>query len=330
MLFAKIPYRASLFGGGTDFPEWFEKNNSLVISTTINKYATIGLRYLPPFFDHKYRIVYSKIDLVNKIDQISHPVVKAAFKFYREKKGIELLYHGDLPARSGIGTSSSFTVGLIYLLHKLHNKNISKNELAKQAIKIERDVLQEEGGWQDQIIVANGGFKFINFQKKSFSIENININKKSIKKLSNSLLIFYTGGNRNSYDIQKNFKKKISSLNPELNSIYQIALEAKKIILSEKNYRDLGPLMNETWQIKKKLNNLTSNQKIDEIYNLALKSGATGGKLLGAGSAGFLILYCSRNYQSKLIKALGKLIHIPFDFETEGATFIREGSNFIK
>lgn len=323
MFFSQIPYRISLFGGGTDFPEWFAKNNALVISTTINKYATIGLRHLPPFYDHKFRIVYSKIDSVNTIDQISHPVVRAVLKFYKEKNGIELYHYGDLPARAGIGTSSTFTVGLIHLLYKINNKNISKNELAKHAIKIEREALGEAGGWQDQIIVANGGFKFINFKKKSFSVQNINIKKKSVKKLSNSLLMFYTGGTRNSYDIQKVFKKKISLLSHELNSIYEIAKEAKKIILSEKNYSDLGPLMNETWKIKKKFSYLISNQKIDEIYNLAIKSGATGGKLLGAGSKGFLVFYCPKKYQLKLIKALDKLIHVPFDFETEGPTYIK-------
>ena len=322
MIFSQIPYRISLFGGGTDFPEWFMENNGLVISTTINKYATIGLRYLPPFFHHKYRIVYSKIDLTNTIDQISHPVVRAALKFYKEKKGIELHYYGDLPARSGIGSSSSFTVGLIHLLSKIKNKNISKNELAKQAIKLERQILGEAGGWQDQIIVAHGGFKFINFKKKSFSVQNININKKNIKKVSNSLLMFYSGDVRNSYIIQESFKKNISKLNSELKSIYEIAKEAKKIILSEKNYNDLGIMMNESWQIKKKLNYLVSNEKINEIYDLAIKSGATGGKLIGAGTAGFLIFYCPKNYQSKVIKALNKLIHIPFEFESEGAISI--------
>lgn len=324
MIFSKIPYRISLFGGGTDFPEWFNKNNGLVISTTINKYATIGLRYLPPFFHHKYRIVYSKIDLANTIKQILHPVVRAVLEFYKEKKGIELHYFGDLPARSGIGSSSSFTVGLINLLNEIKNKNISKNELARQAIKIEREVLGEAGGWQDQIIVAYGGFKFISFKNKNFSIQNINIKKKTIKNLNNSLLMFYSGEARSSYLIQENFKKNIPKLNYELESIYEIALEAKKIILSEKNYADIGKLMNESWQIKKKLNYLVSNDKINQIYDLAIKSGATGGKLLGAGTAGFLIFYCPKNYQSKVIKALDKLIHIPFEFESEGARIIKK------
>ena len=319
MIFSKIPFRISLFGGGTDFPEWFLKNKGLVISTTINKYATLGLRYLPPFFHHKYRVVYSKIDLANTINQISHPVVRAALKFYKEKKGIELYYYGDLPARSGIGSSSSFTVGFIHLLHKIKNKNISKNELARQAIKIEREVLGEAGGWQDQVIAAHGGFKFINFQEKKFIVKNVNINKQSIEKLSKSLLMFYSGDVRSSYLIQESFKKNISKLNSELKSVYEIANEAKKILLSEKNYSELGKMMNESWQIKKKLNYLVSNDRINQIYDLAIKSGATGGKLIGAGTAGFLIFYCPKNYQSKVIKALDKLIHIPFDFESEGA-----------
>lgn len=318
MIFSRTPYRISLFGGGTDFPEWFMKNEGLVITTSINKYATIGLRYLPPFFHHKYRIVFSRIDLANTINQISHPVVVAVLKLYKEKEGIELHHFGDLPARSGIGSSSSFTVGMIHLLNRIKNKSISKNELAKQAIKVERDILGEAGGWQDQIITAHGGFKFINFKKKNFSVKNVNIKKKSMKKLSDSLLMFYTGDVRNSYVIQESFKKNISKLNLELRSIYEIAKEAKKIILSEKNYSELGTLMNESWQIKKKLNHLVSNAKIDEIYNLALKSGATGGKLIGAGTSGFLIFYCPRNDQSKVIKALHRLIHIPFEFEFDG------------
>ena len=324
MIFSQIPYRVSLFGGGTDFPEWFNKHEGLVISTTINRYATIGLRYLPPFFHHKYRIVYSRIDLANNIDQISHPVVRAALKFYNEKKGIELYHYGDLPARSGIGSSSSFTVGLLQLLCKIKNKSISTNELARQAIKIEREILGEAGGWQDQIIVAHGGFKFINFKNNNFYVNNINIKKNSVKKLSNSLLMFYSGDVRNSYVIQEALKKNISKLSYELNSVYEIAKEAKKIILSEKNYNDLGELMNESWKIKKKLSHTISNQKINDIYDLAIKNGATGGKLIGAGTAGFLIFYCPKKYQKTVIKALKKLIHIPFEFQTKGANYIKE------
>lgn len=318
MYFSRIPFRISLFGGGTDFPEWFQKNKGMVISTTINKYATLGLRYLPPFFHHKYRVVYSKIDLANTIDQISHPVVRAALRYYKEKNGIDLYYYGDLPARSGIGSSSSFTVGLIYLLNTIKNKDISKNELARQAIKIEREVLGEAGGWQDQIITAHGGFKFINFKEKKFIVENVNIKKQSIDKLNKSLLMFYSGDARSSYHIQEIFKKNISKLSSELKSVYEIANEAKKILLSEKNYIELGKMMNESWQIKKKLSYLVSNDKINQIYDLAIKSGATGGKLLGAGTAGFLLFYCPKNYQSKVIKALNKLIHIPFSFESKG------------
>ena len=324
MIFSQIPYRISLFGGGTDFPEWFNNNDGMVISTAIDKYATIGIRYLPPFFNHKYRIVYSKIDLVNKISQISHPVVRTGLDFYKEKQGVELYHYGDLPARSGIGSSSSFTVGFIYLLNKLKNKNISKNKLAKEAIKLEREIMGEAGGWQDQIIASHGGFRIINFKDKKFKVRNINIKKKNIKKLSNSLLMFYSGDVRNSYIIQENLKKNIPHLNYELSLMYDLSQEAKKIILSERNYDDLGKLLDETWQIKKKLNHSISNNKIDDIYNLAINSGAIGGKLIGAGLAGFLIFYCPINKQKKLIKSLNKLVHIPFEFEAEGVKSIRE------
>jgi len=323
MIFSKTPFRISLFGGGTDFPEWFNKNDGLVISTSINKYSTIGIRYLPPFFLHNYRIVYSKIDLVNSIKDISHPVVRSIFQKFNVKKGMELHYFGDLPARSGIGSSSSFTVGLLNLMYNLQNKKISNSQLAKQAIKIEREVLNEDGGWQDQIAVANGGFNFINFNRNNYSIQKVNIKENNIKKINESLLMFYVGNTRNSYAIQKKLKKNMPNLHSQMQSIHSIAKEAKKIILSEKNYHELGLLMNESWNIKRKLTNAISNDHIDETYDKALKAGATGGKLIGAGGAGFMIFYCPKKNQNKLINSLKNLIHIPFKFEIEGSSVIK-------
>tara|TARA_B110000971_G_scaffold221639_1_gene269640 strand:- start:3905 stop:4873 length:969 start_codon:yes stop_codon:yes gene_type:complete len=322
-MFSKTPFRISLFGGGTDFPEWFNKNDGLVISTSINKYSTIGIRNLPPFFTHNYRIVYSKIDLANSIRDISHPVVRSIFEQFKVKKGMELHYFGDLPARSGIGSSSSFTVGLLNLMYNMYNKKISNSKLARQAIKIEREILKEDGGWQDQIAVANGGFNFINFNKNNYSIQKVNIKKNNIKKINESLLMFYVGNDRKSYVIQKKLKKNMPNLQYEMQSIHSIAKEAKKIILSEKNYHKLGILMNESWNVKRKLTNSISNDYIDQIYDKALKMGATGGKLIGAGGAGFMIFYCPKKKQNKLINSLKNLIHIPFKFETEGTLIIK-------
>ena len=204
MIFSKTPFRISLFGGGTDFPEWFSKNKSLVISATIDKYATIGVRYLPSFFGKKYRIVWSKIDLVNNMNQISHPAVREILKYTKENRGIELHHYGDLPARSGVGSSSSFVIGLLKIISYLQNKKISNTKLAADSIKIERNILKEKGGWQDQVIIANGGLKFIEFYKNNFSVIKPDIRKK-IKNLSDSLVLFYTGSNRDSYKIQKFF-----------------------------------------------------------------------------------------------------------------------------
>lgn len=318
MIFSKTPYRISLFGGGTDFPEWFNENESLVISSTINKYANIGIRYLPSFFEKKNRIVWSKIELTDHISKISHPSIKAILKYFNEHKGIELFHFGDLPARSGIASSSSFTVGLLNLLFYLKNKKISKRKLSEIAIHIEKKVLKENGGWQDQIIVSKGGFNEIRFFKNNFKISKIDIDLKSKKILDESLLLFYTGAQRNSSNIQKVFKKNIKKLQSELKYITEISFEAKKIISSRKNFIELGKLMHESWKIKKNFTNKISNSKIDDIYNLGLKSGAIGGKLLGAGESGFILFFCEKKYQNKLISKLHKFLHVPFHFENKG------------
>ena len=306
MIYSKTPYRISLFGGGTDFPEWFENNKSLVITTSINKYATIGIRYLPSFFEKKNRIIWSKIELVNSINQIKHPAIKAILKKYDENNGIELYHYGDLPARSGIASSSAFVVGLLNLMNFINKKKISK----------------EDGGLQDQIITSVGGFKEIFFYKKEIKYKEICVNEKKIKEINSSLLLLYTGGFRKSYLIQKEFKKNIKNLSRELCLINQIATEAKKIILSEKNYDEIGYLLNESWKIKKKFNKKISNSEIQDIYDTAIKSGATGGKMLGAGSKGFMILYCPMNRKNKILTNLKKLVHIPFLFENKGTHII--------
>jgi D-glycero-alpha-D-manno-heptose-7-phosphate kinase len=322
LIYSKTPYRISLFGGGTDFPEWFENNKSLVITTSINKYATIGIRYLPSFFEKKNRIIWSKIELVNSINRIKHPAIKAILKKYDENNGIELYHYGDLPARSGIASSSAFVVGLLNLMNFINKKKISKFELSKQATLIEHKILKEDGGLQDQIITSVGGFKEISFYKKEIKYKEICVNEKKIKEINSSLLLLYTGGFRKSYLIQKEFKKNIKNLSRELCLINQIATEAKKIILSEKNYDEIGYLLNESWKIKKKFNKKISNSKIQDIYDIAIKSGATGGKMLGAGSKGFMILYCPTHRKNKILTNLKKLVHIPFLFENKGTHII--------
>ncbi len=322
MIFSKTPYRISLFGGGTDFPEWFDNNESFVISTSIDKYANIGIRYLPPFFEKKNRIVWSKIELTDKIQNISHPSIKAILEYFSETKGVEIHHFGDLPARSGIGSSSSFTVGLLNLIFFLRKKKISNNQLSEIAINIESKILKEAGGWQDQIIVSHGGLNEIKFHNNNFNISKIKIKENSKKKLDDSLVLFYTGSSRYSSDLQKIFKKKIKKLSFELNMINQLAIEAKKIILSEKNYDEIGNLLHESWMIKKTLTNKISNHKINELYNFGINSGAIGGKLLGAGDNGFILFYCKKNNQKKLISKLRKYIHVPFNFEDKGSHLV--------
>ena len=322
MIFSKTPFRISLFGGGTDFPEWFSNNKSLVISATINKYATIGVRYLPPFFEKKYRIVWSKIDLVNHINKISHPAVKSILKYTKEQEGIELHHYGDLPARSGLGTSSSFAIGLLNIINHLQKTKISKQKLAIDSINIERNILKEKGGWQDQVIIANGGLKFIEFYDDKFSVSNTGISKKKIKNLGDSLVLFYTGSNRDSYKIQKFFLENIKNLDSQLNEINSLAIEGKKIISSGQNFNEIGRLLHESWKIKKYFSKKVSNPKIDFIYDKGMKAGATGGKLLGAGKSGFILFYCSKGKQKNLISKLKGFIHVPFNFVNHGSRII--------
>ena len=319
MILSKTPYRISLFGGGTDFPEWFNTNKSLVISTTIDKYANMRIRYLPPFFEKKNRIIWSKVELVDNINNIAHPSIRAILRYFKETKGVEVHHYGDLPARSGIGSSSSFAVGFLNLLFYLHKQKKSKKQLSEIAIHIEKKILNEEGGWQDQVIVSKGGFNEIEFFNNRFKASSINIDYKTKKKLDDSLLLFYTGVPRYSSDLQKVFKKNIKSLSSELKEITEITLEAKKIILSKKNFDELGKLLHETWLIKKTFTNKISNHNVDEIYNIGIKAGAIGGKLLGAGNNGFILFYCNSSKQKRLISKLKKFVHVPFNFEDKGA-----------
>jgi D-glycero-alpha-D-manno-heptose-7-phosphate kinase len=322
MIITKTPYRISFFGGGTDLNQWFKENGGAVLSTSIDKYCYISCRYLPKFFKHKYRFVYSQIEDVIELDEIKHPAIKGLLKHLNWENGIELHHDGDLPARSGLGSSSSFTVGMLNALSAIQGKHISKNELAKQAIFIEQKVLNENVGCQDQIAAAYGGFNKIEFYgEDSFKVSPIIIPEKRLTELQGNLLLFFTGISRFASEIEKSKILNFNSKKNELNKMLEMVDISIDILVNQKkNIDDFGYLLNEGWNYKKSLSSLVSNKEVDEIYNSALKSGALGGKLLGAGGGGFILFYAPKESHNNIIKCLSHLIHVPFKFENLGST----------
>ncbi len=322
MIITKTPYRISFFGGGTDLNQWFKENGGAVISTSIDKYCYISCRFLPKFFDHKFRFVYSQIEDVLNIDEIKHPAIKGLLTHLNWEQGIELHHDGDLPARSGLGSSSSFTVGMLNALSALQGRYISKNDLAKKAIFIEQKVLNENVGCQDQIAAAFGGFNKIEFYgEDSFKVSPIIITEERLNKLQDNLLLFFTGISRFASEIEKSKIVNFNSKKNELTKMHEMVDVSIDILVNQsKNIDEFGYLLDEGWQYKKSLSSLVSNNEVDEIYNSALKSGAFGGKLLGAGGGGFILFYAPKEKHHNIIKKLNHLVHVPFKFENLGTT----------
>ena len=296
MIISKTPYRISFFGGGTDYPDWYNKNNGEVISSTIDRYLYISCRFLPTFFDHKYRIVYSIIEDKKKIKDIQHPVVREALKLYYKKNlGLEIHYDGDLPSRSGMGSSSVFVVGFLNLINSLNKRKKTKMGLALQSIHLEQEVMKEVVGSQDQIAATYGGLNSIQFQKNStFKVKKIFKSKEDLNLFSRNFYLVYTGKLRTAETIASTYVKKLKSENYELLEEITRQTQYAKNLLKNKNFDDFGRLLHETWQIKRKLSDKVSNKHIDEIYDAGLGNGALGGKLLGAGGGGFILFYVKK------------------------------------
>ena len=325
MIISKTPYRISFFGGGSDYPSWYNKYQGSVLSTTIDKHIYITCRTLPKFFDHRFRLVWSKIENVKSINQIKHPIVKNLLKYFNIKQGLEIHYDGDLPAFSGMGSSSAFTVGLVNVLCRQLNKEISNKEIAKIAIYFEQKIMRETVGSQDQLATSIGGFNKIFFKKKNkFEIINIK-NKKNtdnLKKLENNLLLIYTGKKRIAQNVAKKYSNKLISVNKKyIDLMIQHVLEGEKI-LNGNNIDDFGKLLHSAWLTKKKLSSSISNPKIDQIYEYMISKGALGGKLLGAGGGGFLLFYMKKNLQKSFLKKNKKLVEIPFKFSNKGTEIL--------
>jgi D-glycero-alpha-D-manno-heptose-7-phosphate kinase len=323
VIISRTPFRISFFGGGTDYQEWASRNGGKVLSTSIDKYCYISIRNLPPFFEHKHRIVYSDIENVKNIDQIKHPSVRATFNFFNIKNGLEIHHDGDLPARSGLGSSSAFTVGLINALMAMEGKRCNKKYLAETAIHIEQNIIKENVGSQDQVIAAYGGFNKIEFYSdKKFNVSNVILKKDVLKNLKSHLLLFFTGFTRIASNIAKEQLKRKRENEESLFQIKDMVEEAEKILDENQDLKMFGKLLDESWKLKKSLAGNVSNEFIDDAYTTAMNSGALGGKILGAGGGGFILFFAEPHNHSKIKKSLKKLLEIPFDFDNSGSQII--------
>ena len=324
MIISRTPFRISFFGGGTDYPAWYENHGGMVLNATINKYAYITVRELPPFFDYKYRIQYYLKEEVGSLDEIKHPVVREAAKLLNISKGLEIVHNADLPARSGLGSSSTFTVGMFHALYAMKNRMVTKRELALSAINLEQNIIGEAVGSQDQTAAAFGGLNLISFNKQStFEVQTLTVSQQRINELQDNLLLCFTGFSRTAEKVAKAQIKATPKKEKELNMMLDILNEAKNTILDKNCSLDnFGELLNKQWHLKRELTNQITNNEIDEIYNKGMNAGAIGGKLLGAGGGGFLLFYAKKENHEKIKSALKDKLFVPFRFEKTGSQII--------
>ncbi|MCG3204428.1 MAG: D-glycero-alpha-D-manno-heptose 7-phosphate kinase [Elusimicrobia bacterium] len=324
MIISRTPFRVSFFGGGTDYPIWFREHEGAVLATTINKHCYISCRHLPPFFGYKSRIIYSKMECVDGIDDIQHPAVREAFRFMNIKEGIELHHDADLPARAGLGTSSTFTVGLLNVLYAYRGNMPSKMQLALDAIKVEQELIPENVGCQDQTLAAFGGFNRIDFRagENPIRVTPIILPNHRYNELQDHLMLLFTGFSRNATDIAAEQIKMTPHKKAELSTMYQMVSEATNILNGNGSLREFGKLLHESWLLKRGLTNKISNPRIDEIYEIARSAGALGGKVVGAGGGGFMLLMAPPENQPAIIAKLNDVLHVPFRFSSTGSEII--------
>jgi len=323
MVISRTPYRISFFGGGTDYPAWYTKHGGEVIATTIDKYCYLTCRYLPPFFEHKYRIVYSKIDCTATPEQISHPAARAVLSHLGFDRGLEIHHDGDLPARSGMGSSSSFTIGLLHALYALRGSIPSKMELAKTGIFIEQNLLRETVGSQDQVSAAFGGFNHITFMKNGeISVSPLPVGRERIMELNSYLMLFYTGIMRTSSHVSKAFISNLGNKKQELCALRGCVEKSISILTGKSDLTSFGKLLHRSWELKCGLSSQVSNQAIRRLYASALDAGAIGGKLVGAGGGGFMLLFVPPKKQAATRERFHNLIQVPFKFEFSGSQII--------
>lgn len=322
MIISRTPFRMSFFGGGTDYHGWYNEHPGAVLATTIDKYCYISCRCLPPFFEHKSRIIYSKMEHVHGIDDIDHPSVRETLRYMGINDGIEIHHDGDLPARTGLGSSSSFTVGLLNALYALKGQVVTKERLAREAIHIEQNMIKENVGCQDQTLAAYGGFNYIEFGgSHHLRVQPLTIPTEKMNQLQGRLMLFFTGFARLASQIAEHQVKNIPNKQAELKRMHEMVKEAIEI-LNGNHLNRFGKLLHESWQLKRSLSEKVSTSHIDQMYDSAMRAGALGGKLLGAGGGGFVLFYVEPDKQTKVREALKDMLEIPIKFENLGSQII--------
>lgn len=321
MIFTQTPFRISFFGGGTDYKPFFDEFGGSVLSTTFNKYCYVEMRRLPPFFDYHTSVKYSKTEHVRKTEDIEHPLVRNCM-LHMGVHNLSIAYDSDLPARSGLGSSSSFAVGLVQAMCALQGKYVDKHKLAEKAIYIERDLCKESGGWQDQVSAAYGGFNRIDFDHTGFHVKPVIISREKLQMLQNNLMMFFTGVSRISAVVASKQAKAIRDKTADLLEMKGLVNDAEQILSNGNDINEFGRLLDYTWQLKRGLTDAISTDLIDMIYRTAKNNGAIGGKLMGAGGGGFMVLFAEPGAQPHIRQALRDFVYIPFEFETEGSKII--------
>lgn len=322
MIITKTPFRMSFFGGGTDAPEFFLEHGGAVLSTTFDKYCYVNVRHLPRFFDYSTQLTYSKIERVKDIRELEHPAVREAMKFL-DMHELIISYDADLPARSGLGTSSSFAIGMLNAFYALKGKYVSKHQLADDAIYLERMLCKESGGWQDQIAASYGGLNKITFGTNGYKVSPVVISPERKELLNENLLLFFTGFSRFSHEIQSSTQATIHERIGQLKEILNLVDEAERILIDKNRSLDeFGTLLDLTWKLKRRTGTKISTESIDALYRAAIQAGALGGKILGAGGGGFLLFYVRPEKKEAVRLAMKNLLNVPFKFENGGTQII--------
>lgn len=323
-MICRTPLRISFFGGGTDYPIWYREHGGVVISTTINKYSYITARWLPPYFDYKHRIRYYQQEQVKSLDEIKHPSVRECARYLNIQEGLEIAHNSDVPAQSGLGSSSTFTVGMLHALHSLKNSMPTKRQLAIEAIHVEQELIGESVGSQDQTAAAFGGLNRIRFDGIStIDVDPIMLSEERLHELQESLLLVFTGFSRNASDLARLQISVTPKKYAELSSMVELCNQGFEILTNRRqSLNDFGRLLNQQWRIKRSLTENISNPEIDQIYELGLRNGALGGKLLGAGGGGFMLLYAPKERHEHIRANIPNKMFVPFRFEFSGSKII--------
>ena len=326
MIITRTPFRISFLGGGTDYPVWFRNHPGAVLATSIDKYCYLTCRYLPEFFEHRSRVLYSKVEMVKNNADIQHPVVREALRVLGIEAGVEIHHDGDLPARSGIGSSSAFTVGLLHALHALEKIRPTQSQLAAESIEIEQSRLRENVGSQDPVTCSFGGLNRIDFEPKGgFRVSPCDLQPARQTEFEQHLLLLFTGISRTASEVAREQIEQINRHENRLMRMYAMVEEGGHILNGDGPVDSFGELLHESWMLKRELSPRISTPAVDEAYEQARAAGAAGGKLLGAGGGGFLLVFAKPDRHADILRRLNKFLHVPFRFESAGTQLIFDG-----